>query len=317
VTDLHGSTLSEGVIQIDTLMGGWEKATAGILVEAPRPALIETGPSTSASTVESALRQRGLAPDDLAYIAVSHIHLDHAGAVGELLSVFPKAVLLVHEKGARHMVDPSRLIDSASRVYGSLLDSFYGRMQPVEPHRIRVPKEREVIELGDGYSLELFDAAGHAKHHLGILERSSGTLFAGDAAGVRLPEAGFIRPATPPADFDFEKAISTLRRFREIAPARLVLAHFGEMASASETLLESEEVLRRWMREAEAAYAENPTVDNMVRHLTETVGSVVPETASPEGREKLEMLNGIHSNAAGLHLYLSRKQREGQGPHPR
>lgn len=305
--------LCPGVVQIDTLMGGWDQVTAGLLIEAPRPALIETGPATGAATVEAALRQRGLSPGDLAYIAVSHIHLDHAGAVGDLMPAFPNATLLVHEKGARHMADPTRLIDSAARVYGDLLDTLYGRMTPVDGARLRVPDEGETVELGDGFALRFFDAPGHAKHHLGILETSTGTLFAGDAAGVRLPEAGFIRPATPPADFDFDQAIATLARFREIAPERLVLAHFGEMASALDTLDEAEQVLREWVREAEAAYAEEPSVEHIAERLAGTVAGRAPAIEDPAAKEKLEVLNGIHSNAAGLHLYLKRRE-EGRTP---
>ena len=299
--------VAPGVLQVDTLMGGWDKTCAGILIEAPRPALIETGPSTSTAAVEAALRHRGLEPDDLAYIAVSHIHLDHAGAAGDLMPSFPKATLLVHEKGARHMADPTRLIDSAARVYGPLLDNFYGRMRPIDAARVVVPAEGEALDLGGGYALEFFDAPGHAKHHLGILERSSGTLFAGDAVGVRLPEAGFLRPATPPADFDFDKAVSSLHRFREVSPSHLVLAHFGEVPSPQETLDEAEDILRRWVEEATVAFHEYPTVEHIAEHLGRTVAANVPPDIPPEVREKVETLNGIHSNAAGLHLYLSRK----------
>ena len=305
--------IAPGVVEIDTLMGGWDKTTAGILVEAPRPALIETGPQTCAETVAAALRQRGLAPDDLAYVAVSHIHLDHAGAVGDLMPQFPRATLLVHEKGARHMTDPSRLIESAARVYGPLLDSLYGRMKAVDTVRVRVPEDGESVDLGNGYALEFFNAPGHAKHHLGILERASGTLFAGDAAGVRLPEAGFLRPATPPADFDLEQAVSSLHRFAERQPRHLVLAHFGEVADAAAILAEAEDVMRRWVHEAEQAYREEPTVDHIADRLLDTVANEAPNSLDAKTREKVETLNGIHSNAAGLHLYLSRRA-EGRPP---
>src|ERR1700733_10496260 len=116
-----------GVFEIDTLLGGWERVTAGYLIEGPSPVLIEPGSQTSVPTILAALAQHGVGPADLAGIAVTHIHLEHAGGVGDVARAFPNATVYVHERGARHLVDPSRLVNSAALVYGDLLDSLYGR----------------------------------------------------------------------------------------------------------------------------------------------------------------------------------------------
>src|ERR1700730_10792640 len=130
--------LSPGVLEIDTLLGGWERVTAGYLIEGPAPVLVETGSQSSVPALLKALEVHGVAPDDLAGVAVTHIHLDHAGGVGDVARAFPRATVYVHEKGARHLVDPSRLVDSAARVYGELLDSLYGRLEPTPVERIHV-----------------------------------------------------------------------------------------------------------------------------------------------------------------------------------
>src|SRR6202022_14316 len=219
--------LSPGVLEIDTLLGGWERVTAGYLIEGPAPVRVETGSQSSVPALLKALADHGVAPDDLAGVAVTHIHLDHAGGVGDVARAFPQAIVYVHEKGARHLVDPTRLIDSAARVYGPLLDSLYGRLDPTPADRIHVLADGEEIAVGPNRALVTVDSPGHAKHHLALHDSESGILFAGDAVGVRLPDSGVLRPATPPADFDLDQAITSLRKFRQLTPAGVALAHYG------------------------------------------------------------------------------------------
>ncbi len=177
------SHIADGVIEIDTLLGGWERMTAGYLIEGPRPVLVETGSQSSIETLLAALAELGVTPSDLAGVAVTHIHLDHAGGVGDVARAFPEATVYVHEKGARHLADPTKLVDSAARVYGPLLDSLYGRLDPTPAERLHVLADEEEIDIGNGRTLRAIDSPGHAKHHLGLLDSASGLLFAGDAMG--------------------------------------------------------------------------------------------------------------------------------------
>jgi glyoxylase-like metal-dependent hydrolase (beta-lactamase superfamily II) len=297
--------IAPGIRQLDTLMGGHDQLTAGFLVDGPMPALIETGARTSAATVVDTLARAGLGPSDLRWLVLTHIHLDHAGGIGDLALAFPNATVVVHERGARHLADPSRLIDSAARVYGPLLDSLYGRMVAVPEDRLVAAGDGYRIDVGNGRVLELIDSPGHAKHHHAVLDSHTGTLLVGDAVGVRLPEVGVLRPAVPPPDFDLEQAVASLRRFASLQPTQVVLTHYGPVPAPLETLDEAERVLHEWVAVAEAVMrdSEDAGVDDIAAALADRFAEP-PDRASDLAREKLELLNGFHSNAAGIQRYL-------------
>jgi len=297
--------VADGVIEIDTLLGGWERVTAGYLLEGTAPVLVETGSQSSVPTLLRSLEAVGIGADDLAGVVVTHIHLDHAGGVGDVARAFPRATIYVHEKGARHLVDPSRLVDSAARVYGSLLDELYGRLEPTPVDRIHVLADLEEIQVAPDRSLVAIDSPGHAKHHLGLHDSRSGILFAGDAAGVRLPDAGVLRPAVPPPDFDLDQARHSLRRFAERQPSGLALAHYGLVPDPLGLLEEADQTLVAWAEEAERAYRAG---QDIAAALDARFG---PELSGvdPSQREKLETLNGVHSNAAGLRRWLETRDR--------
>ncbi|MDQ6617014.1 MAG: MBL fold metallo-hydrolase [Actinomycetota bacterium] len=301
--------IGPGVLQIDTLLGGWEEVTAGYLVEGPAPVLVETGSQSSVPALLHALEAHGVSADDLAGVAITHIHLDHAGGVGDVARAFPKATIYVHPKGARHLVDPTRLVDSAARVYGPLLDSLYGRLDPTPSERIQVLEDGDTIAIGPNRQLVTVDSPGHAKHHLALHDTESGILFAGDAVGVRLPGAGIIRPAAPPPDFDLDLAVTSLHRFRDRQPAGVALAHYGLLPDPLPMLEEAEEILHRWAAVAEAAWKEGRDI---AAALEAAFGGEL-SGRDPAEREKLETLNGIHSNAAGFRRWLDNRASTGNG----
>jgi glyoxylase-like metal-dependent hydrolase (beta-lactamase superfamily II) len=293
-------TIAPGVLEIDTMLGGWEHVTAGYLIEGPAPVLIETGSQTSVPVLLAALGQIGVGPAELAGVAVTHIHLDHAGGVGNVARAFPSATVYVHEKGARHLADPSRLIDSAARVYGPLLDSLYGRLDPTPPERLHVLEDGEEIEVGRGRSLVAVDSPGHAKHHVGLHDSLSGVLFAGDAVGVKLPDGGVLRPSTPPPDFDLGQALTSLAKFAARRPMGIALAHYGLLEQPEELLAEAEETLRLWAETAEKAYREGADIaDALADRFDPLLGEI-----DAAHKEKLDIMNGVHSNAAGFRRWL-------------
>jgi glyoxylase-like metal-dependent hydrolase (beta-lactamase superfamily II) len=296
-----GTRIAEGVLELDTLLGGWERVTAGYLIEGDAPVLVETGSQSSVPSLLAHLDRLGLGPEDLAGVVVTHIHLDHAGGVGDVARAFPKATVYVHPKGARHLADPTRLVDSAARVYGPLLDSLYGRLDPTPPERIHVLEDGEEIRVSANRFLTAVDSPGHAKHHLGLHDNWSGTMFVGDAVGVKLPDGGVLRPSTPPPDFDLDLALQSLGKFAARRPTGLALAHYGLLADPLDVLDEADGTLRRWAAVAESAFGNG---EDIAAALSATFASDldgVPEAH----REKLEVMNGVHSNAAGLQRWLS------------
>jgi glyoxylase-like metal-dependent hydrolase (beta-lactamase superfamily II) len=292
--------IGDGVVQIDTLLGGWTSVTAGYLVEGPEPVLVETGSQSSVPQLLAALEALGVAANDLAGIAVTHLHLVHAGGVGDVARAFPNATVYVHEKGARHLADPTKLVNSAAMVYGDLLDSLYGRLDPVDAERIHVLEDGEDIVVGPGHTLTTVDSPGHAKHHLALHDSNSGLLFVGDAVGVRLPDAGVLRPAAPPPDFDLDQAITSLHKFAARQPTGIALAHYGLVPDPATVCEEAESILRAWADVAERAWRAGEDIAAALEAAFNAQLDDVPE----EHREKLETLNGVHSNAAGFRRWL-------------
>ena len=223
--------LGDEVFEIDTLMGGHAGITAGYLIRSDRPCLVETGTALSAPTVVRALAALGIGPEDLATVVVTHIHLDHAGGVGDIAEAFPRAQVVVHERGARHLVDPTKLVASAHRVFGPVMGELFGDLRPTAAERVVALGDVGTIDLGGGRRLDAFHAPGHASHHVGLLDPSTGDLYTGDAAGVYVPEADELRPATPPPDFDLDLALASMARMRQITPSRLLFARFSSSTS--------------------------------------------------------------------------------------
>ena len=295
--------IAPGVLEIDTKLGGWDRVTAGYLVEGDAPVLVETGSQSSIGTVLAELDALNVGPQDLAGIVVTHIHLDHAGGVGDVARAFPNATVYVHERGARHLADPTKLVASAAQVYGDLLDSLYGRLDPTEASRIHVLEDGEDIVVSANRTLTTVDSPGHAKHHLALHDSESGLLFAGDAVGVRLPDVGVLRPATPPPDFDLDQALNSLQIFADRSPSGLALAHYGLIGNPQDLLAEATGTLRQWAEVAEAAWRAGDDITDAL----ETRFGGAPDDVTPEAMERFEALSGVHSNAAGLARWLDKR----------
>ena len=304
--------IADGVLEIDTLLGGWERVTAGYLVEGPEPVLIETGSQTSVPALVRALHELGVDAGDLAGIAVTHIHLDHAGGAGDVATAFPDATVYVHPKGARHLADPTKLVASAAQVYGDLLDTLYGRLAPTDSGRIHALEDGETITVGPNRTLTTVDSPGHAKHHLALHDSDSGLLFVGDAVGVRLPDAGVLRPSTPPPDFDLDQAIDSLHKFAARRPTGIALAHYGLVPDPATICEEAEQTLRRWADVAERAYRE----ERDIAAALDDAFAADLDGVDPAQREKLETLNGVHSNAAGFRRWLEQRDAGAGHGHP-
>ena len=206
-----------------------------LVVEGGRAAVIDTGTSHSVPFVLAALRERGVAPEQVAYVILTHVHLDHAGGAGQLMAHCPHALLTVHPRGARHMVDPSRLLAGTLAVYGEeATQRLYGRVVPVAAQRILETPEGAAVSLA-GRELRFLDAPGHARHHVVVHDTASGHVFAGDSFGVSYRELDqdgrqFSFPTTSPVQFDPPALHRTVDRMLALAPQAIYVTHYSQVS---------------------------------------------------------------------------------------
>lgn len=209
-------------------------------------ALIESGPTTCLGRLMEGLREREVSPEEIEQVFLTHIHLDHAGGSGNLSELLPNATFYVHELGFPHLVDPSKLLKSASRIYRDQMEYLWGEVRPVPENRIRSLSGGEELVVAGG-TLTAHYTPGHAYHHLAFYEPESGALFAGDVAGVRLPGQSYVKPPTPPPEVDVEAWKRSIELIKGLRPESLWLAHFGSYSDVERHMGELEQRLIDWL----------------------------------------------------------------------
>jgi glyoxylase-like metal-dependent hydrolase (beta-lactamase superfamily II) len=225
------NTLSHGLSWIDLQFHGRPQVIAAGLVQGrDGVAIIDPGPTTCLPTLEQGLQANGIRWPDVRHILLTHIHLDHAGATGTIVREHPHIKVLVHERGARHMADPSRLIESATRIYGDQMEHFWGEFAPVPAGSLVSLTGGERIEAG-GRTFDVAYTPGHASHHVSFFDASSGIAFVGDTGGVCI-NGGYVLPPTPAPDIDVELWQGSVDRILAWSPATLMLTHFGPVTGA-------------------------------------------------------------------------------------
>lgn len=237
--------IGAAICLIDTEDRGRAQYTASYLVLGPEPCLVDAGPATSAEQVAKEIHDAGVSALDLKTIFLTHIHLDHAGATGDLVIEFPNAQVMVHPDAIRHLVDPSRLVNSARQLYGAALDESLGVPKPVPIERILGVVDHTSLDVGDRQML-VIATPGHSAHHLSLHDRATASVFAGDAVGILTRDFPVLIPSTPPPQFDAETALLSICRMRSLHPKRLLLAHYGPIEDADALCLVAHERLRQW-----------------------------------------------------------------------
>ena len=235
------------IIDLDFMNTGQVVASFLLLGEdGASAALVETGPTSCLDRLTAGLKGHGVSHEDVRQVFLTHIHLDHAGASRHLSKMLPNATFYVHEVGYPHLADPSKLVKSATRIYGERMDELWGEARPVPEDRIRVLKDGEKTATAGGV-LVAHDTPGHAYHHLAYLEPGSGALFTGDVAGIRLPGQSYIRPPTPPPEIDIEVWVQSINYIRQLDPASLWPTHFGSYEDVGRHLGKLEQRLQDWL----------------------------------------------------------------------
>jgi glyoxylase-like metal-dependent hydrolase (beta-lactamase superfamily II) len=275
---------------LDLHFQGAERVIGAYVLETEDgPALFDCGPSTCVPRLKEALGERGLGLRDLRHLLLSHIHLDHAGAAGTLAREHPGLRVHVSEVGAPHLVDPSRLERSARRLYGETFDTLWGELAPVPEANVEVVGERVL-------GLECFPSPGHAYHHVCYLD-GDGTLYAGDAAGVRIQPARFVMPPTPPPEVDVEAWHETIDELERRRPERLALIHFGVATDVERHLADLRSRLEAWAALVAAGADEDEFISAITAELM---------TAEPDG-ETYTLAIPLWQSYQGLRRYLDKR----------
>lgn len=293
------------IIQIDTLLGGVSGMTGVHLIPGDQPALIDCGTQTSTETVRAAVANAGIAPDELAWLVLTHVHLDHCGAVGDLARVFPKASIVVHPRGVRHLVDPARLVHGTHVIYGRLAATI-GGLTPVDEHRIIAADDGHGIPIGPGRTLRVVWAPGHARHHMALLDESRGVLFAGDAVGATMG-GGAIYPSLPPPEFDVVAAVDTLDTFDQISPTVIYLSHFGDAGDPGAAIDLGRRAQSAMGEAARQSHARAPGDRGALRSAVDAAWPPDSALATPEARIRWLAFGWYDNNMDGLMVMAERE----------
>ena len=265
-------------------------------------ALVETGPTSSTQTVYEAVKILGFDPDAIKHVLVTHIHLDHAGGAGWWAR--KGAQIYVHPRGARHLIDPSRLMESARMVYGDALDELFGEMIPIPSEQVTVVEDGDRIDVGD-LAFIAYDTPGHAKHHHAYA--LGDVLFTGDAAGSRLPGESFINLTSAPPQFDPDAFEATISRMEQLDFNRLYLTHFGRIEDVAEHWRQLRQVVRdsaEFVREQlKSGASERAVVQRYVRNCKQRA---LMSGVSADTLEEYAVANGFEMSAEGIILYWKR-----------
>jgi glyoxylase-like metal-dependent hydrolase (beta-lactamase superfamily II) len=223
-----------GISAVDVLFERERLNAAHIVVERGRAAIVDTGTANGVGRIIDALAEKGIAPEQVDYVILTHVHLDHAGGAGQLMARCPNATLTVHPRGARHMIDPTRLLAATVAVYGEQATRrVYGDVLPVPPERVLETPEGAAVSLA-GRELAFLDAPGHARHHVVVRDTASGGIFTGDSFGLSYRELDrdglqFSFPTTSPAQFDPPALKATIERILGLRPPAVYVTHFGRV----------------------------------------------------------------------------------------
>lgn len=247
---------------------GLEKFIASYVLNCEKAtAIIETGPTCSVPNLLSGLQEIGVKGADVDYVMVSHIHIDHAGGAGTLLAHLPNAKLVVHPKGAPHMINPERLWEASKQVLGKVA-IVYEKIQPVPENRVITPADGKTFDLGDSLRVKVLETLGHSSHHLGYFEDEARGVFQGDAAGIYLPQLGVTIPTTP-APFHFELTMASVQKLEQLKPKRLYYTHFGPLENAIDRLEKYRSQLELWASVVSEAVKRGDTEDSIYEQILE------------------------------------------------
>lgn len=264
--------LDKHIFMVDVDVAGIQHFIASYVLVGESVAIVETGPTSSVQNLVRSLTELGINPDDVSYIAVSHIHLDHGGGAGTLVKHFPKARVIVHEKGAPHLANPEKLWQQSKMVMGEIA-KIYGEPEPVPADQIIAAKDGMTFEIGKDMALKVVETLGHASHHLSYYEPLSNSVFVGDAAGIYLNDIDVTVPTTP-SPFRLDMALASLKKLTDMKPSFLCYTHFGKAENAVGKLHTYSEQLKLWANIAKQSLDKGEGLEEIGKRIVEEDGAV-------------------------------------------
>ena len=262
-------------------------------------AVVDPGPGSTLETLKKQLRAQGASVGELDAILLTHIHLDHAGASGAMVKENPRLAVYVHKLGAPHMIDPSKLLASAARLWPDNLQELFGEAVPVPAENLRILEGEETIRLGSR-KVEVAYTPGHASHHVSYFEDAEGVAFVGDATGIRIEGHSFVMPATPPPDIDLKIWDTSFAAILEQKPKRLFLTHFGFSEDPAAHIAQFRERLRRWMEMTERTLRSAPSEEAAMSSFIAQARAEIGEHLPPQEVEQYAATAGLNLSFLGL-----------------
>jgi glyoxylase-like metal-dependent hydrolase (beta-lactamase superfamily II) len=275
-------------------LGRPESIAACVLRTNDGPVLIDPGPASTLPALRGGLERLGFREADLHAILLTHIHLDHAGGSGTLARANPRLNVYVHTRGAPHLIDPSKLVGSATRLYGDRMEELWGEIGPVPAQQVVRLDGGEILGLG-ARRIEVAYTPGHAWHHVSYFDAANGTAYVGDTAGLAGPRLPVVLPVTPPPDFHLEEWLGSIDRILAWQPTELMLTHFGSSGDPRRHLEALRQGLREWCEFVEGTLALDGTDEERIRMFVEMLRGWIRGKAPAELAERY--LNGAGPEA--------------------
>ncbi len=269
---MHTKEIDKNIFLIDLQTGGFKDLIASYVLKGERIAIVETGPTLSIPNLLIGLEELNVKPDEVIYVTLSHVHIDHSGGVGTLLRRLPNAKVIVHSNGAPHLIDPTRLWAASQETLGIVTEAF-GKPEPVPEEKIIVATDGKILELGNGLRLEVIETPGHASHNLSYYEQLNQGIFVGDAAGAYFAEFDTVFPTTPPP-FRPDIASASLERLIAFNPKVLYYSHFGKALDAIARLRNYQLQIKVWLNIVEEGLRREETFDVICERILKEDNSI-------------------------------------------
>jgi glyoxylase-like metal-dependent hydrolase (beta-lactamase superfamily II) len=298
---MFATKVSERVYMLDTYALGQPRTVGAYLVKGPKPALVDCGYASSYKNVLAGLAEAGVMPTDVRYLVPTHVHLDHAGAAGVLLKEMPNAEVIAHERSVPHLVDPTRLVESSTKVFGKAVMELYGAPEPIPAGRITAVGKETHLELGDGLSATLIHTPGHAPHQISVLLEGTKALLTADAVGIVYPGMEALIPTTPPPSFNPTELVATVETLRQMTPSELLVPHFGARTDVDRVFDKTAELVQLWVEKVKGLWKQGMSLDAVSERLE---GEVLKDAGV--GELAIYARVSIRTSAMGIMHYLDK-----------